>query len=189
MIDGSYVNRREFGLSTPSRYKKLVLVGHSGGGLVIRQAIYSLTTQLQAEKLDIAAISASMEPNLLKAKLRLFAPALLGVKFSGLLATVVHSNFLGNVGSWGLLWSAAYADMSSNNKINELRTGTETFGDRWKNLSGFRAIVLWGKKDHIVTPGKYRVDVTSPRAEGKNHSSVCKPTAEYSRPLELVSES
>jgi hypothetical protein len=184
VVDGVEVRPRDLQLDPTNRYRNLIIVGHSEGGLLIRRSLLDTVKGMEDEQL--AEISDSLEPSVLKARVRLFAPALMGVTFSGLIGVIAHSSFLGNLGSWALLGSRAAADMSNETNIQTIQNGTEHEARKWKKLIGLRAKVLWGGKDSIVTPNEYAVDTKKTELD-KNHTSVCKPTSDYSAPLELVS--
>jgi pimeloyl-ACP methyl ester carboxylesterase len=185
IVDDSHIGARTVRLETKKRYGHLVVVGHSEGGLLTRAAILDTAKNLGADA--VADIAASDTPSLLRAKLRLFAPALMGNSLSGFLGMLAHSTLLGNPAAWVLLASRAAADMRSVPNLRTIQEGTQSFAERWPGLSGFRARVLWGTRDSIVTPNEYTVDTRS-IAKNKHHTSVCKPTSLYLKPLELVSE-
>jgi pimeloyl-ACP methyl ester carboxylesterase len=182
--DGVYLGIESNALHRARPYCSLVLAGHSEGGLVIRQTILSEAQRAKRTDLETASMCSN---NLFQCKLKLFAPALLGVSLSGLVGVLAQSFAFGTIIQMLLPGSRAYADMKNPVKINELKGGTEKFAEAWPNLSAFRANILWGEKDSIVTPGAYSCDKAS-LAEKRNHISICKPGIGYPKPLEFVSD-
>ncbi len=182
----------EFQPDTRWKYQKLLLVGHSEGGVVIRQMVLDRFKALQkyAEKTGQASANAVIRREaprdlILNAELFLFAPAIGGTNFAGLLG-FAHG-----------VSSLIAAIAASSTARNDLRSGSETLKDLKLGTEGARknhpevpaltAQLLFGTDDHVVTTSKYEEDeIVEPYAEGHTHTSVCKPTYVYKRPLEFV---
>lgn len=121
---------------------------------------------------------------ILKCDLRLFAPAIGGYAPAGLIATLANSPFLGRVVDAVLKASPAFQDLSGEKLLEKLRRKTEANARRHKSQLAFRARILWGRKDYVVNPEKYRDDVEV--FEDSTHTKICKPDYSYVVPLEWV---
>ena len=179
--DGRFYQGTPKPVEPPRSYSELVLVGHSEGGLIIRNAVLTAAKRMGDAQLD--RVKSSSATSIVRAHVRLFAPALLGARISGPLGSLFEGFEFRKIASL----SRAYSDMTSEAKLDEVKSGTEKYAEKWPSLQGFRARVLWGEKDSIVTPGEFSVDVPDRPAWGRNHETVCKPTHDYLRPLEFVS--
>jgi len=153
------------------QYQKVILAGHSEGGVVIRNAV------------DKKAGGKSL---ILKCDLRLFAPAIGGYAPAGLVGTLVNSPFLGGILDAVLKASPAYQDLSGKGLLNKLRSKTEKNAHRHKSEPAFRAQILWGRKDYVVNPDKY--DGDQEEFEECGHTKICKPDDAYFSPLNWVSK-
>lgn len=170
------------------RYTHLVLVGHSEGGLLLRKAIVqqaqldkSLEEFLHASK--YTRLPPPKATGMLCASMRLFAPALGGEMQSGLLGVLtslpVVNNFLAaSAARKGMNPAAAF--------VTEARRQTDELAE-YLPFECFRAHILWAEKDVIISGEKYKGDLqclTFPT--DSSHTSVCKPTLNYSLPLDFV---
>jgi pimeloyl-ACP methyl ester carboxylesterase len=151
------------------RYAQVVLVGHSEGGVVIRNAVDK---------------KSSGNSQILRCHLRLFAPAIGGYAPAGLVGTLWNSPFLGKVLDALLRATPAYQDLRRIKWLEKLRGKTERNARRKKSTPAFRANILWGRRDYVVNPDKYDDDLE--RFEEQGHIGVCKPKSIYPVPLELV---
>jgi len=168
LIDPEQSNVRSV-LLGPRHYRRVVLVGHSEGAVVIRKAIL--------ERAEGAS-------SLLQSRLRLFAPALFGYQPSGLLGTIAKFPGMGSVID-AILWGfPAYQDLRDTKDLSDLQSQTEAL-EGHLGSSGFRAHILWARKDHIVKQDKYKEDKDD-FEEGHNHVSICKPNKDYPKPLFLI---
>lgn len=170
------------------RYKELVLVGHSEGGLLIRRAIIEAAQDDEEITALIAAdrgVTSDLPPprGLLTASVRLFAPALGGAKITGLLGVLTS---LGPIAA-ALAGSASKSGMEPTSPaVTQPRTQTDRYAERLP-YACFRAHILWAHTDRIIIGEKYTLDKhcrTFP--DGTDHVSVCKPTINYLLPLSFV---
>ena len=194
-------------------YKELVLVGHSEGAVVIRHAIerlvtkyienfqhlsgmlrvskipkipkkgggYELPTQpvKQSKPIKLPNLSASGYPEL-EAKLCLFAPALMGASPSGVLGIIAKKIHL-------LHSFLAYNELQPNAAlITNLQKRTEEYAKQYPQIPALKARILWGEDENIVAPDRYQFDDEEDPEPGKDHTSICKPRPDYTRPLEFV---
>jgi hypothetical protein len=208
-------------------YSKLILVGHSEGGLILRRAIADIVGEFhrameehdsarpvaspdaisrevrargEAEgwsrsrisgeitrRLSMLAVAPEPQaPAIARAKLRLFAPALMGARPSRLLGWL-DASLIGAPLRPFFKASVAYNDMSSGSEIlTAVRDHTEFYSARYPKLTALRANVLWGDKEAIVQVGNYRDDSRSRFAQGHDHVSVCKPEPDFLLPLQFT---
>ena len=132
-------------------YEEITLVGHSEGGLLVRKVI------LEAARYDIRLENyrllhdrrGSLEPQpegILKADLRLFAPAIAGEAISGILGILgslpIVSNFVR--GS-----SAKQSLASESVSVSAARKATEEYTE-YLTMNCFRAHILWADHDSVV---------------------------------------
>jgi hypothetical protein len=202
------INASEIGLEgggmlasceAPSRYRSLVLVAHSEGGIVVR---YLMTRALDVFE-NRAARAASPpsasphesnsgsplgDPNeaslLLNAKLRLFAPATGGYRPAGIKGVLATMPFLGQVCAALLHYSPAFLDMDPK-ELTTLRDRTQEGAKAHPHLEGLRASILWGEDEKLVKADWFAADNVA-IVPDKNHMSVCKPHSNYMMPLEFV---
>lgn len=163
------------------RYQTLTLVAHSLGAVVTRYAM-------------VAAILADPNPDpwVSQSKLILFAPAhkgaaitKLGVEcLSGLPVIGAYLNPLISV------LKLAYPPLRA------LEPGSQVLEDLERRCTEIRktpagaslraAHVVWGQHDKVVENLMFADDPTSEVFIGKSHSDVCKPSPQFTRPLEIL---
>ena len=176
--------------SNQFKYKELVLVGHSEGGLLLRKVIVEAAErdsnilkfmrdakygQLPQPKMD----------GMLQAKVRLFAPALGGDMQSGLVGVLAGLPVI----SHALTSSAAKKGMDQGSPaVTESRRRTDRYAEFiWFDC--FRAHIIWAEKDSIINSEKYTEDKQCHNfPTGSSHKSVCKPSLTYTLPLAFVEE-
>lgn len=172
--DASGDSRAATAVARPAghRYSRLVIAAHSEGGVVVRQTILN-TYKPGANTL------------LHDARLALFAPALFGYEPSGVLGTLMNFPGLGRVIDACLRSSPAYRDLQRDSKLKllaTLQTETEKLQDV---ATGFKASLLWGRKDRILQDGRYAKD-DSAYKDDLGHVAICKPTVDYDDPIAIV---
>lgn len=160
-------------------YKRIILVGHSQGGVVIRNAVL---------KRFKSTWSRSRKPKsrkqLMNARLYLFAPAIAGFRPAGFLGILVKLPGVGQIVQAFLNNWAGYQDLAPDSELlKALKSETERAA-RKNPSSALRADILWGYKDRVVHPTKYENDAEE--FVEKDHVSVCKPIDEFLLPLEFV---
>jgi hypothetical protein len=165
-------------------YSRLFLVGHSLGGVVLRQAI--LDWAIQEESLS----SGSPVTMILDAELRLFAPAIFGANPAGLIGLAYHfvmgslkySQWVNPVMKSSRVLRQLKEDST---KLERIRTDTEQLASVRK-LRALTAHVLFGADEQIVEPDKYKHDHLDVAEKGHNHWSICKPFHNFRKPLKFV---
>jgi len=187
------------------RYRKLVLVGHSEGAVVIRRAVaakYKLVRETRPEgprgtSGDYARISAELRAGQeqflqanpdLDATVILFAPAHLGASLTGWPGLL-----LGYFRAVRLLQPlidslTGYDDLKKDSPVlSQLQRDTESFATESSFCRAFRAQSYFGEKDRVVYISEYTTDPKAVIAAGHGHTSICKPTLNYKEPLSYVS--
>jgi hypothetical protein len=181
-------------LRTNFRYKEMTLVGHSEGGLLIRKVIIDAATsdpdiqryvRQSKTKQGAPGIAEPAAKGLLEAKIRLFAPAIGGETITGTLGilsrTPILSVFTGSI-------PAKLSLGSTSSAITSTRSATDEFAG-YLEMECLRAHILWADRDSIIEPEKYIYDLECDNPPpGSTHSSICKPTMRYLRPISFVEE-
>jgi hypothetical protein len=165
-------------LPSPRRYSRLILVGHSEGGVVIRNAIIKWFKSKKTKN-----GSPPKWKLLMQSQLSLFAPAIAGFRPSGFLGVAMRLPWLGNILDAALSNDAGYQDLSDPEFLQNLREQTEDAAKRNPHKA-LRADIVWGYRDRIVHPTKYNDDTE--QFVDKDHINICKPRDDYGHPIEFV---
>ncbi len=67
----------------------------------------------------------------------------------------------------------------------DLRKETESLYEKHK-IQALKALSVFGEKEDVVFIGSYCHDEQLPTEKGHTHTSICKPTRQYVKPLEFV---
>lgn len=167
------------------KYIELYLVGHSLGGVVLRESILDRAAIAQASK---RATTKSIA--LLNGQLRLFAPAMHGAEPSGWLGLTYHLlSEIKEIKPWfnALAESSTIIRQLSRESDKLKRLHDET--DRLATVTDYPALVadvVYGEKEHIVERDKFRLDKIALPRPGMGHKSICKPHERYRYPLRFV---
>ena len=176
------------------KYKELILVGHSEGGVLIRQLVlnryYLLKEKVQAanptskQRALKTALARELHSDFVLASyLRLFAPACRGTNFSswvGFLTSLSH--FAAAVTSI----SAVRNELHPNSPILEsLKVGTEKAHAQFPEIRSLYTRPLFGTRDQIVFAGSYEGERPL-WDQGADHFRVCKPSYLHKHPLGFV---
>lgn len=171
-------------------YKRIKLVGHSEGAVVIRQALLSrIQGMTHAAGQTTGAVTveggASKAAPVIDGTLSLFAPALFGYRPSGWLGALARSPVIGDLVDWVFSsTSAAYQDLKDpGGLLAKIETQTKPLVAEHPIL---KADILWGAKEHVVKQGQYEADKIVDVIAGGTHTSICKPTRGFLTPLEFV---
>jgi pimeloyl-ACP methyl ester carboxylesterase len=162
----------------PERYTSLLLIGHSLGGVVIRQALVDFATTWTIRSED----RTWTEPYL-KASVRLFSPAIRGFQPSGV------RGFLYHYAATKPVVGAIFDSLASLRELNkdsqrlaDLQVDTERFAKESPWMTALSADLLYASTD-IVYPGRYQCDLPQRTQPGQDHESICKPHSKYPDPL------
>jgi hypothetical protein len=184
------LNNDEYFTQWPRHYRRLVLVGHSEGAVVIRSTIRDLAEKVIRTKSD--DLQSTVNP-VFHATLKMFAPATSGANPSGLWALLLHFPFLGVFGRTFLQWSKAAKELTNPSPLAllvTLKNATEQYSNAYKLLNAFQAEVVFGDDDDVVTVNKWECDQKLDNMHGHTHTSICKPKKKisYFFPIEFVSK-
>jgi hypothetical protein len=180
-------------------YSRLVLVGHSEGGLLIRVGMWEafkhvITSipELRQEPIPAAATRdtvLSME-SLLKADICLFSPALIGIRnaVNEVARKIAGIQIVGNI-----LMSAleipypSVATMANCDPILvDVKKFTEEAWESYRFVPALRARILWGGQEPLLVAWNYKWDDPVEHVTGVGHIRVCKPTGKFLKPLDFV---
>jgi hypothetical protein len=175
-------------------YKKLILVGHSTGAVIIREAIRLMMTDILkrykslASWLDKIGKTGEGLSDLLIAKsaLRFFAPAHLGVMGAGKLGIAQNVPIIDRLIGGYLQSKPLYHNLKHDSPtILDLRKATERLFEVFE-VEALKACSLFGQHEEIVYFGGYSHDEPTQTQAGHWHTTVCKPNVSYVKPLEFV---
>lgn len=158
-------------------YERLVLVGHSEGGVIVRKVVLNAVTANPVSPLHSSS------------DVILFAPAIFGYAPSGLIGVLANLPGFGSLIDAALQGSPAYQDLKDlSTVLLPLQSETEASQPHHR---GCRASILWARNDHIVRDGKgkYAADHDAQYEDDQGHISICKPRDGYFRPVEFLLES
>ena len=191
----------QFGLRTEdielaSEYRRLVLVGHSLGGVVIREAIVDAAIDYENNQRSVFRTTMLERPpaafQWLEGTIRLFAPAVFGFaprQFAGFCYQLAAElprlgRFLKPVLKSNPVHEELQADSE---RLLDLRRRTEALAAKFEWMESLRGHLIFGAKENIVYMDRYDCDPVYEIIEGHDHRSICKPNRLYRKPLEFVS--
>lgn len=192
MLDGPWeaaVDSRTADVEAPNRsYKSLLLVGHSLGGVLVRNAIAKAANAVNARP--------AAWPMLVGRAPQLFAPATAGFRHDDVVSLAVS---LSKVVTfifvfWRLRHARVYADLRSGSvPLESVRSETERARAEYKDCPALYADVMWGEEENVVFDINYADDRNYPpdagggrSIAGKNHQTICKPTDGFDEPVQMV---
>jgi len=157
------------------KYKKLILVGHSEGGAVLRRAVeVGYKDDKHPELRDKLAIT----------ELNLFAPAHLGFEPKGWLGACLNVSRIKAIAMTVLRLSRAFVEMEAKTTLLNTANNTNKYADESPTFKALRARVLIGENDDVVAHGEFARDIVlSPPEPQQDHASICKPRPGYPKPL------
>jgi len=176
-----------------TKYEDLYLIGHSLGGVLVRQAV-RLAVREHVDKQRQGSSGPLLTPvtaetseadfvELLKmARLRLFAPAIAGARPSGIKGLLQSAGFTGLIA-----WSRSYHELKETSPVlADLRSGTESLAVTFPDATAFRADIAWAERDTVVYAVEYGCDRLGKHVSGVTHTSICKPNPRYRLPVRFV---
>jgi hypothetical protein len=173
-------------------YRTLILVGHSTGGLIVREAIRRLVSNIVEENDNIRAWvkSDSEEDNhkrlMITARLRFFAPVHLGVLAAGKLGAAQEIPGIRMAIGCYLRSNPLYQNLRHDSPtILDLRKATERLYEEHR-FEALKACSTFGEHEDTVYVGGYTHDYETQIQPNRDHQSICKPDADYSEPLKFV---
>lgn len=165
-------------------YKQLLLIGHSLGALVIRQAVVSaLRKHLNGgNAIESAPLWLRMS------MLCFFAPAHRGFQpktWADLVHKLAKESQLTAIANI----SPVFADLLPQSAlIVDLQARTKELLTAYPTISSLRARNLFGEDERIVEPLDYDGDLETKYINGVGHTGVCKPNYAFLKPLEFLSD-
>jgi hypothetical protein len=163
--------------SNVKQYSKLIMVGHSEGAVVLRASIVEF-----GKAFFIDGITSPI----LDARLVLFAPAMFGFvpsKWLGVLAAVTGIRQFVDI---YIAHSTAATEMRDAKSLQQVQADTEYLYSQLPMSKALVAHVIFGEDDDVVVKARYFQDRKYTAVRRKNHTTICKPTADYRLPLDLV---
>jgi hypothetical protein len=172
-------------------YKHVVLVGHSTGAVLIRQVVADELRSLEESGVLAAWASDKTKYSLspiARASLRLFAPAHRGVLAAGWLGVALTFPVLNLFFTIWLHSNPLYRSLAAGNPILEdLKAATERLHAKYPDIPALTASSIFGAQEAVVPIGGYQHEKVE-TVPGHSHTSVCKPSMHYSKPLEFVTD-
>jgi len=165
-------------------YEEISLVGHSEGGLLVRKLILKEAKRQGLHDPQTAATKPSPFPTgLLKADVRLFAPAIAGESLTGIGGVLASTPVIANL----IRAFAAKSSMAAESvSVSGTRTITELLARNY-DLPCFKAHVLWANKDQVVVSEEYLFDHACANVPPRtNHVNICKPNDRYLLPMTFI---
>jgi pimeloyl-ACP methyl ester carboxylesterase len=178
------------------KYKSLVLVGHSEGGVIIRRLVldrYESIKQTIGQAFPeedaetrTAKLNAALEADfILSSHLRLFAPACLGTNFSSWVGFLTSfSTFVAALTATSLVRNEL---LPTSPVLLALKDGTEKAHAESPNVSALYTRPIFGIPDQVVISDSYRGEKPW-WDKGHDHFTICKPNYLHLRPLEFASK-
>lgn len=183
------------------QYKHLILVGHSVGAVIIRDVVLQdLKARQVAGTLPSwtprGDPSSDLETLIPQSSLRFFAPAHLGVLAAGKLGLARSIRYLDKILEAYLRSNPLYQNLRPGSPtLVSLQRETEAFWAKYPKVTALQATMFFGQHEDIVEIGGYSNDEfygavlgqkhTEP---GHNHTSICKPSVLFTKPMEFVAE-
>jgi len=167
----------EAALPVTRTYSRLILVGHSEGGVVIRAAI-----AFAGKKFD----SDPQRAPILTARVALFAPAIFGFRPTSWIGVVTSFTIFQKLFNLYVAKSTPATELWDKTVLEQLTKVTEHLWSNFPDVTAYRAHVLYGSDEHIVLRSCYLQDCEHTPEPNKDHIMICKPSNGYTRPLAFV---
>jgi hypothetical protein len=166
-------------LAAPTRaYERLVLIGHSEGAVVIRAAIANAAKKF--------VVHGKKKAPILDARVSLFAPAHLGFVPTGWLGVLIALTNILELAKIAIAFSSPASEMHDKTLLLQLKDTSERLFQARSDIPALTAHVLFGSDEHVVVRGSYYQDCQHDPETAKDHRRICKPSADYQRPLGFV---
>lgn len=164
--------------AVPTRnYSKLILVGHSEGGVVIRSTIANAG---RVHESDTAACP------MLNAHVVLFAPAHFGFVPTGWLGALFTLAGIKSIFRFVVAASTPATEMFDKTVLKQIMDLTRELYLKAEDVPAYTAHVLFGTNERFVVREYYLHDCRHKPEPKKEHSDVCKPNFGYKRPLKIL---
>jgi len=171
-----------FPVDAPSRpYDLVVLVGHSLGGVIIRNAIAKAANRLPAKP--------AAWPLLLSRPPKLFAPAHSGFRHDGVVSLAAGLSKIAAfmLVYWRVRHAKAYAELKSGSEpLQTIKSETLRAREQFIDCPALYADIRWGEDENVVFDVDYPKDRTPDSLPNLNHETICKPTDGFDVPVTMV---
>jgi pimeloyl-ACP methyl ester carboxylesterase len=171
-----------FPVDAPNQpYDLLLLVGHSLGGVIVRNAIAKAANRMPSRP--------ATWPLLLGRPPQLFAPAHSGFRHDDLVSLVVGLSRIAafTFVYWRVRHAKAYEELKSHSKpLEHIESETLRARGQYGDCPALYADILWGEDENVVVDVDYEKDRTPDSVPGKNHQTICKPADGFNDPVTMV---
>ena len=166
-----------------ARYRELVLVGHSLGGVIVRRLLAETAREWDVD----GAPAGAARPLVLDATAYLFSPASEGFLPKGWIGVAKELGML-RIADVRLRKAPAYSEVQPNSALlRETRKTTKRLVKiHGKQLDSLRASILWANPDAVVQVENYPTDRRSRSVDNSSHVKICKPGPAYQAPWDFV---
>jgi hypothetical protein len=169
-------------------YKRIVLVGHSAGALIIRETVNLIINEMEEAHTSGKAQVDPKDQMILDAKVRFFAPAHKGLLGAGVLGIAQNVPVLDIIPALCLEWNPLYQNIARQVVVNDIEKETEKFWNAYQ-LPALNTLSVFGGDDQIVNIGRYEGYELKERLKSdQNHTSICKPRLGFPFPEEFVAD-
>ena len=163
--------RHDLDPEAPRNYERIVVLGHSLGGLIVRRAVADSVKSW----LDSGGDTIS-RPVLIDAVVRLFSPAISGYRLAGMPGLVKAFGGLRAVEAF-LRKSSAFIDLQPGSELlastRSLTVGLVPQGADY--AAALKPSIVWASPDNVVIESRYETDEVDDSWDDTTHTSVCKP--------------
>ncbi|QXQ11721.1 alpha/beta hydrolase [Paeniglutamicibacter sp. Y32M11] len=154
-------------------YEELYLVGHSMGGVIVKQIVSN----------DAANVINNLQEEVIysNSNVRLFSPAHGGFRPMGTLWLLCMGEILSPFISY-------LADLKVNSPyLTDLKGRCDILASRFSVTPlGLTNLILWARPEHVVAVTSTSVDVVIGEVRGKTHTTICKPSSSYVTPWTFI---
>jgi hypothetical protein len=155
-------------------YKRFILVAHSLGSIVVRQAL------LMAHRNKDSWVN--------RTQMVLFAPAHKGARVQRLASELLDS-WLGIIPFFVGYKYPVYTDLEPGSPIiKDIEIRSKELITQNKGDFTIAKVVAWAENDKVVEQVVFCNDPNPILIPNRGHSSVCKPNEAYKRPIEILKE-
>ncbi|MGB8473768.1 MAG: hypothetical protein WCE61_06745 [Candidatus Acidiferrum sp.] len=168
-----------------SPYKKVILVGHSAGALIIRETICLAVSSSKGTEENKSVELKASDQMILQSKVRFFAPAHRGLLGAGLVGIAKNMPITDIVHALCLEWNPLYKNIEGQTVVDDIQKETEKL---WKEheYTALKTFSVFGDDEYIVNIGKYDHEDKEKTLEHHTHGSICKPRPDFPFPVEFI---
>jgi hypothetical protein len=168
-------------------YKSTVLVGHSAGGLIIRETINLIVNAFEQDKNAGGSGLSTGQMMVLQSKVRFFAPAHRGLLGAGLVGLAEHLPAIDVLHALCLQWNRLYKAIERGTVVGDIMRETEKFWLAYK-FPALNTLSVFGSKESVVITGKYDHEIKELMKLNQSHTTICKPRPGFMDPRDFVTD-